>query len=91
MRSGFVFWCVWASTNKDSCQSVSGMACRRRLKRLLEKGAGGDVAVAGEKVEGFLLIAGEELGGNEGDGHDLGGTELCLRVVFMSEYFEQFI
>jgi len=28
--------------------------------------------VAGEKVERFLLIAGEELGSDEGDGHDLG-------------------
>ncbi len=47
--------------------------------------------MAGEKVEGFLLIASEELGGDGCDGHDLGGAELCLRVVFMSECLEQFI
>jgi hypothetical protein len=43
--------------------------------------------VSGEKVRGFLLVAGEELGGDDGDGHDLGGRESGLRVVSMVEGF----
>ena len=57
-------------------------------------GEGFDVAVAGQEVECFLLIAGEELGshgGDKGDGHDLGGAELRLAIIFVSECFEQFI
>jgi hypothetical protein len=64
------------------------------LKRLLERGLwrgafgeGPNVAVAGEKVRGFLLVVGEEPGGDDGDGHDLGGRESGLRVVSMVEGF----
>ena len=54
-------------------------------------GEGLDVVMAAQEVQRRLLVSGEELGGNEGDGHDLGGAELCLNVIFVSEGFEQFI
>ena len=47
--------------------------------------------MAGQKVERFVLIAGEELGSDEGDGHDLGRAELRLDIIFVSECLEQFI
>ena len=47
--------------------------------------------MAAQEVKRGLLVASEELGGNGGNGHDLGGRELCLRVIFVSERFEQFV
>ncbi len=54
-------------------------------------GKRGDVAMAGEKVECFLLIAGEELGSDGGGDHDLGSTEFGLGVVSMAQGFEELI
>jgi hypothetical protein len=38
-----------------------------------------------------LLVAGEELGGHQGNGHDLGGGELGLGVVSMPDGSQQFV
>ncbi len=39
---------------------------------------------------GCLLVAGKELGSDSGNGHDFGGAEFGLGIVFVSERFEQF-
>jgi hypothetical protein len=54
-------------------------------------GQGPDVSVAAQEVQGRLLVAREELGGNGGQGHDLGRRKSGLGVIVMSEGFEQFI
>jgi len=54
-------------------------------------GQGGDVAVAGEEVERGLLIAGEQLGRDDGDGHDLGGAKSCLGIVSMAQGVEELL
>jgi len=50
-----------------------------------------DVAVAAEKDERHLLISGEELSGDCGNGHDLSRGELGLAVVSVVGGLEQFI
>jgi hypothetical protein len=49
------------------------------------------VAMADEKIKGCLLVSRKELGGDRGNGHDLGGTELGLGIITMFQGFEQFV
>jgi len=54
-------------------------------------GEGLEVAMLDEEGQGMLVAAGEELGGDEGDGHDFGGAVSGLAVIAMSEGIEQFV
>ena len=47
--------------------------------------------MAGKKVQSGLLITGEELGGNGGDGHHLGSAEAGLSVVAMADGLQELI
>ncbi len=47
--------------------------------------------MAAQKVEGRLLVSGEELGGNRSNSHDFGGRKLGLNIVFVSDSFEQIV